>query len=230
MTSSYAAKRLYKSRTERMVDGVCGGLAEYFGLDPTLVRIAWVLLAFFGGIGILLYIASMIIMPVNPSTTVANDVNPKATGTNERFWGILLVAVGLFWLLSNLGFSLWHHWWGFSWDVLLPTLLILAGIAFLLGGRSYFSVAASGNESVGDATPEGSPQGPATRPPRLHRSRMERKLFGVCGGLGTYFNIDPTFVRILFVVSAFGSFGITLVLYILMILIVPEESLVATAV
>ena len=66
MSTSNDVKRLCKSRTNRMIDGVCGGVAEYFGLDPTLVRIAWVLLTLLGGSGILLYIVGMIIMPTSP--------------------------------------------------------------------------------------------------------------------------------------------------------------------
>ena len=63
MTAHDETRRLLKSRADRMLDGVCGGVAEYFGLDSTLVRLAWVLLALVGGMGILLYIAAMIIMP-----------------------------------------------------------------------------------------------------------------------------------------------------------------------
>ena len=55
--------RLYKSRENRMVGGVCGGIAEYFGLDPTLVRLAWVVLAALFGSGILAYIIAAIIIP-----------------------------------------------------------------------------------------------------------------------------------------------------------------------
>ena len=56
-------KRLYRSRENRMVCGVCGGIAEYFDIDPTLVRLAWVVLTFFGGSGILAYIIAAIIIP-----------------------------------------------------------------------------------------------------------------------------------------------------------------------
>jgi phage shock protein C len=66
MAIDSGVKRLYKSRTERMIDGVCGGIAEYFGVDPTLVRIATVLLVLAGGAGVVLYIAGMILMPMNP--------------------------------------------------------------------------------------------------------------------------------------------------------------------
>ena len=56
-------KRLYKSRENRMVGGVCGGIAEYFNVDPTLVRLAWVVLAALFGSGILAYIIAAIIIP-----------------------------------------------------------------------------------------------------------------------------------------------------------------------
>jgi phage shock protein PspC (stress-responsive transcriptional regulator) len=60
-------KKLYKSKN-RVISGVCGGIAEYFGIDPTLVRIGWALLIFFGGSGILIYIICACIMPDNPGT------------------------------------------------------------------------------------------------------------------------------------------------------------------
>ena len=56
-------KRLTKSKTDRKLFGVCGGLGEYFGIDPTLVRLAFVLLALFNGIGLVLYIILAVIMP-----------------------------------------------------------------------------------------------------------------------------------------------------------------------
>ena len=59
-------KRLYKSRTNRMISGVCGGVAEYFNIDPSLVRLIWVLVAFGGGAGIIAYIAAAIILPDAP--------------------------------------------------------------------------------------------------------------------------------------------------------------------
>ncbi|HIX60225.1 MAG TPA: PspC domain-containing protein [Candidatus Blautia gallistercoris] len=56
-------KRLYKSSANYMLCGVCGGIAEYFNIDPTLVRLGWVLLACMGGSGILAYIVAAIIIP-----------------------------------------------------------------------------------------------------------------------------------------------------------------------
>ncbi|MEG0910463.1 MAG: PspC domain-containing protein [Ruthenibacterium sp.] len=60
-------KRLYKSKVNRMVCGVCGGVAEYFGLDPTLVRLGFVVLCAFAGSGLLAYIIAAVIMPEPPA-------------------------------------------------------------------------------------------------------------------------------------------------------------------
>ena len=57
------SRRLYKSDENRMVEGVCGGIAEYFNVDPTLVRIGWVIASFAFGCGLLAYIICAIIMP-----------------------------------------------------------------------------------------------------------------------------------------------------------------------
>ena len=230
MNTTTEPNRLYKSRTNRMIDGVCGGVAEYFGVDPTLVRIVWVLLTFLGGSGILLYIAGMIIIPTSPIILNLPEQPPAAVSsmTNHTFWGILLVAVGAAWLMSNLG--IWHRWWGFSWDLLLPTVLILAGVSFLFGGRNYLSnQQATLSPEAGSTEPVGLAAEKPVQRSRLYRSRLERKLFGVCGGLGAHFGIDPTIVRVLFVISAFASFGLTIFAYILMAIVVPDEPLTFTA-
>ncbi|CRZ33646.1 phage shock protein C (PspC) family protein [Herbinix hemicellulosilytica] len=57
-------KKLYRSATNKMICGVCQGIAEYINLDPTIVRLLWVLFSLAGGAGIIFYIAAAIIMPV----------------------------------------------------------------------------------------------------------------------------------------------------------------------
>lgn len=63
-------KKLYKSRTNIKIDGVCAGLAKYTGIDVTLVRLAMVALVWFGGSGIPIYIVSALIIPREPKITV----------------------------------------------------------------------------------------------------------------------------------------------------------------
>ncbi len=59
-------KRLYRSGRERILGGVCGGIGEYFEVDPTLIRLLWILFSLAYGMGILLYIIMWIIVPRNP--------------------------------------------------------------------------------------------------------------------------------------------------------------------
>ncbi|HKZ45127.1 MAG TPA: PspC domain-containing protein [archaeon] len=59
-------KKLYRSGKEKILGGVCGGIAEYFNADPTLVRILWVLFCILWGTGILFYLILWVIMPRNP--------------------------------------------------------------------------------------------------------------------------------------------------------------------
>ena len=59
-------KRLYRSRENAMLAGVCGGIGEYFDIDPTVVRLAWVILGFCGGVGIWAYLIAAVIIPQRP--------------------------------------------------------------------------------------------------------------------------------------------------------------------
>ncbi|HEY9132412.1 MAG TPA: PspC domain-containing protein [Dyella sp.] len=58
-------KRLARSSSQRMLAGVCGGVAEYIGWDPTIVRVIWIILTLAGGSGILLYLILWLVMPEN---------------------------------------------------------------------------------------------------------------------------------------------------------------------
>ena len=60
-------KKLYRSDENKMLAGVCGGIAEYFGVDPTLIRLAWVVFSLLGGSGLLAYILAAIIIPRDDS-------------------------------------------------------------------------------------------------------------------------------------------------------------------
>ena len=193
-------KRLYKSRKDKLLCGVCGGLGEYLGVDPVLVRILWVLFAFGGGSGLLAYVIACLIIPRKPSQEAADL--PAKNSPNGRAWlGGILVVFGVFLLLLNFHLLSPYLWglWGLSWKVVWPLLFILVGVAVILHRG-------------------GSPQRE-----RLYRSRKERMIGGVCGGLGNHFNLDPTLFRIAWVVGTFASWGIGIVAYIAMLFIIPEE-------
>lgn len=64
------SNRLYRSKTERKVAGVCGGIAEYFDVDPTIIRLAWLIAVFCAGGGLLAYLIAMIVIPEKPDDLV----------------------------------------------------------------------------------------------------------------------------------------------------------------
>ena len=71
-------KKLYRSKKDRMIAGVCGGIAEYLGIDSSIVRLLWVLLCLLNGIGIILYIAAAIIIPEAP------EEKPSSKSSTEK--------------------------------------------------------------------------------------------------------------------------------------------------
>ena len=57
-------KRLFKSNNNKVICGVCGGVADYLNVDPTVIRLLWVIFGFAGGLGLVAYIVAAIIMPI----------------------------------------------------------------------------------------------------------------------------------------------------------------------
>jgi phage shock protein C len=129
-------KRLFRSTKSKVIGGVAGGLAEYFEIDPVIVRAAFVLSAFAWGISIPAYIIMWIITPVNPNQiepirdmAVENenpDISLETRKYNGRFIaGVLIICFGIFSLLHNLvpDFHFRYVW---------PILLIAIGIIIIL--------------------------------------------------------------------------------------------------
>lgn len=139
-------KKWYRSRNDKMIGGVAGGIAEYFEIDPVIVRIIFVCALFFGA-GILAYILLWIIIPEEPFTI---ENNTSSTSTSEQqsttsennkengektssgrtkttyIFGGILVVFGVILLFSNL----------FSFEAFWPLIFIALGVALLLKHRN----------------------------------------------------------------------------------------------
>mgnify|MGYP000781983136 FL=1 len=70
-------KRLYKSRNNKMICGVCAGIADYFNIDPSIVRVLWAVLALAAGTGVLAYIACAIILPEGDTCLLYTSPSPR---------------------------------------------------------------------------------------------------------------------------------------------------------
>lgn len=134
-------KRLYKSSKNKVFFGVAGGIAEYFELDPVLIRIAFVLLTIFHGSGILIYIICAIVIPkdymlnymYSQQQSNTDNINPNSSETapplipvvsqskNREVLGYVLIVIGTLILIPNIIPN-----WGFS-DILPLGLIIFGG-------------------------------------------------------------------------------------------------------
>lgn len=125
--------RLMRSETDRMIAGVCGGLASYLGVDPVLVRLAFVLLLLASGVGLAIYVILWIVMPtssrVQPEIRIMDEEmvsDPSALKTRfspSATVGVLLILFGAFFLLSQMGGIPGYIW---------PIILIAAGLFYLI--------------------------------------------------------------------------------------------------
>ena len=114
--------RLYRSKKDSIIAGVCGGLGEYFGIDPVILRIVAVILVLASGIGLLAYIIAWIAIPQRKDE---EEVVEKKGGANKYLPGIILVIVGLVFLLNNI-----LPW--FRFEIIASLILIALGIAILV--------------------------------------------------------------------------------------------------
>lgn len=218
-------KKLVRSRRHRVLFGVCGGLAEYLGVSVALVRIVVLVLAFVGS-GIVLYIAGMIIMPEESSQEIpvgqpgsAPPAAPTQNSANSITMGVglLLVCIGTLVLVDRMDLFNLHAFWHILRNVLVPVLIILFGIAVLMRrGRNQAPPIAAAPPPL-EQTPVAGGQ--------WYRARYDRRLFGVCAGIAHAMNVDPTVIRLAWVLLSIHSFGFGMIVYLILALVLPEEPL-----
>jgi phage shock protein C len=130
-TSGTMRPKLRRSVRDRMLGGVCGGLGEYFGVDPVLVRLAFVLTTLAGGAGVLAYLIMVIAVPGADPAGEGEDgyvpVSDRARIEGKQLAALGLMAVGALLLLANLG---WLSW--LRGELVWPMLLIGLGAFILL--------------------------------------------------------------------------------------------------
>ncbi len=139
-------RRLYRSRKNRVIAGVCGGVAEYLNVDPVLVRLIAVLFLFVGGGSLIAYIVCIFVIPEQPSAAVqtgepASSQTAAPSGYANRpaqtgglIVGAVLMGLGAIFLMRNIPiFSDYYWWfWHMGWRFLWPSVLIGIGLLVIL--------------------------------------------------------------------------------------------------
>ena|SRR6056297_2219751 len=135
-------KKLYRSKKDSIIGGVCGGIAEYFEIDSTLVRLLAIIVVFLGGVGLIVYIIAWIIIPQNPDQEIDSDREHRQDeknnmsqeegkrDNNRHVWGgLILIFFGLFFLMRSFfpRFILISFW---------PVILVVVGIVLIVQSLS----------------------------------------------------------------------------------------------
>ena len=150
-TPTSSIKELHRSREDRILAGVAGGLGRYFDLSPTFFRIAFVILTLVGGAGILIYVAAALVIPDEGRTdSIASEALRRHRDRPWLLAGVALVAIAVVSLVAQADF--WPNS-GFAW-----TLLLLGGAAIVIAQRR-------GND--GEPAPETGTEVRAPRQPSL---------------------------------------------------------------
>lgn len=223
-------KRLYKSRHDRVIAGVCGGVGEYFNIDPVLVRIIWVVLAILGGSGILAYLVGMIIIPEPPENASTHEPESRESvaksrrTTSQTVWGVVLIIIGFIVLMDQYHVFRFFSpdFWRISWGIIFPVFLIIIGAIVLFRRKESESHQRTESPEGDEKTPG---YEPLNIPSALMRSKKDRKLAGVCGGMGYYLKIDPTIIRLLWIIGTFATGGVAILVYIILAIVLPEGDL-----
>jgi phage shock protein C len=217
-----AIRRLMRSNRDRVFGGICGGLAHYLEVDVVIVRIAYVALTLFSlGTGILLYLIAWIVIPLEkweePLPAAASPVRSHKAPNMRFMVGIFLIIAGILALVSI--FLPWF--WSFSTlRIVGPILLVVLGGTLIFARTNRQHALTSDGDEI--SAPNADEPKADHRTRRLTRQHQGRKIAGICAGFGKYFDLDPTIIRVLWLVLIF-VYGTGILLYLLCWLILPLE-------
>jgi phage shock protein PspC (stress-responsive transcriptional regulator) len=126
--SEVTERRLYRSNSNKVIAGVCGGLGEYFNVDAVWFRLGFVLLAIGGGSGILAYVLMWLIVQPAPDGYVGTSTHRGSIGA-AAIVGIVLMIVGTVALVNTIAPDLGQYFW--------PVAFVMGGLALVVGGLSH---------------------------------------------------------------------------------------------
>jgi len=125
-TPSSSSRILHRSRDDRVIAGVCGGLGHYAGVDPILLRVAFVVLAIGGGVGFIIYGLAWLVIPVEAPGEQPVTVARSSAAAGRVLVGTALIALGSIFLINRF-----VSWFG---KIVGPITLIGIGVAVLVWG------------------------------------------------------------------------------------------------
>ncbi len=191
-------KKLQRSKSNVVIAGVCSGIAEYLKMDAATVRIVALLTVLLGGWGAIVYIITALLLPVeqNSKQLTNTEINSQRKENFKTVLSGLLILAGIHFALVYIGFRSGERIFILPNEFVFPFVSMVFGITLLRKNVAVFDEPSFQN------------------PESYSRSRTDRKILGVCGGLGKYLNIDSSALRIIFILATLLTLGIFSIVYI----------------
>ncbi len=202
-------RKISRSNNNIIIFGVCSGIAEYFNIEPSLVRIIFLLIALLGGIGIIIYLITALLLSKNLNFIELSDKEIEHINkVNRNFLlGIVLIFIGL---ALNLNFNLIFPYINFSHiseNIVISIFLFVIVLFSLLRPGLFFSK---------NATP---------KVHKIYRSKNNKIFSGVCGGLAVYFGTNASIIRMIWLILTFATIGVGILIYLILYLLIPKEGI-----
>ncbi len=198
-------KKFSRSKNNVVIMGVCAGIAEYLKMEPANIRVIALLTILFGGWSVVAYLITALLIPVDKNSVIllqSEIISLRKENFKTVISGLLILS-GFYFALSIIGIA------GSSRIFILPNDFIFPLTAFAIG--IYLLV----------IKPSKSEIALSEQPEKLFKSRADRKLTGVCGGLAQYIGIDATVLRIIFILAALLTLGMFSLLYLILAVFIP---------
>ena len=201
----YVKKEMFRSQSNRIFLGVCAGLAEYYEVSKTLVRLLFAMAAIFGGLGAVIYFILFLFVP-SKSVDENSKFDYRTQHKNAKtLFGITLIIVGFYSIILPTNFFPLMFLVYIPMEAIAPIVFIVAGIWI----QKYYRTKANKSEVN-----------------KFQRPSDGRLFLGVCVGLAEYLNAYVIVVRLLFVVFAFATMGVGVLLYLLIAYLSKDKRVV----
>lgn len=198
----FQKQKLRRSNTDKILGGICGGLAKYYGIAPIIFRLLFPLAVFLGGIGIIIYLILFLIIPKSEIPSEEVLAKKLLVHNKKSVLGIILIFIGFYSILMPEDYFPFLFYFQIPNDVLFPFFIILLGIWIQ-----------KNHQSIQNNFREISFLRPITG----------RLFLGVCVGLAEYLQTYTIIIRLVFVVISFATMGFGIVLYFIIALLSKTE-------
>ena len=200
-------KKFSRSKNNVIIMGVCAGIAGYIKTEPANIRVIALLTILFGGWSVVAYLIAASLIPVdkNPAPLSQTEIISLRKENFKTIISGLLILSGFYFALRIIGIT------GSSRIFILPNDFIFPLASFAIG-IYFLIIKPSKDEIILSVLPE-----------KLFRSRIDKRLTGVCGGLAKYIGIDSKVLRIIFILATLLTLGMFSLLYLILFVFISYD-------